>query len=100
MRILNRDEFGKEPSGVLYFQVESEYQEEICVKYESIYHDGNFTDWTCAPLIKVNIDAVCMELPDNNVGRDGCFDQEALFFVLEDDDICDIIDKLGQFVKG
>ena len=100
MRILNRDEFGEEPSGVLYIQVEGECQEEICVKYESIYLGGNFTDWMCAPLIEVNVDAVCITVPDISVGRDGCFDQDALFFVLENDDVYDIIEKLGQYVKG
>jgi hypothetical protein len=98
MKILNREEFGKEPEGILFFQYEESENDldDIRIKHKSLVSErrNGFFDYTYSELIRFNIEQVRLELDD--ISRDGCFMNDAIYFVLENDDIDILIEQLQR----
>lgn len=113
MKIVNRKTFLSMPSGTVYCEYESMANwGELCVKRETIANGG---DWYYAPLI--GVDAIdtgeladtlrdmeeddCIEVSnDPNIKqRDGMFDSEAMFLILDPKDIEGVVQALIASTK-
>lgn len=111
MKIINKEEFYKLPSGTLYSEYEPCIISELKIKQETIFgFNGEPIDWFYQDLIgnvKENVslgyhetleqsreDKASIELDFDSIERDGCFVEEQLFAVYEKGDLEGLISKL------
>jgi len=106
MRIINRQEFLKMPSGTVYAKVPKEWiVEGLCVKFDSV----GTIDWYYMSFDWVDADdsSEAMDRMDkmkegesypvqNSITRDGLFDQEDQFMIYEKEDVETIIKELSR----
>jgi hypothetical protein len=107
MRIVNLKEFLTLPSGTVYMNYKPCIFESLCVKVDNVHEDS--IDFILKELVTVDAESseewhdkiydamengTSLKLDFNATERDGCFDEEQLFAVLEKEDIKGIIEVL------
>jgi hypothetical protein len=106
MRIFTRAEFMELPEGVIFAKGKPWFFEDLCVKGETIVHEGKAIDFFARGLQWVSAfdsgeatrrlddmleNGASYPLEDAE-GRDGCFDKDDLFLVYEAADLKDMAD--------
>jgi hypothetical protein len=102
MRVVNREKFLDLPDGTIYAKGVQWAFESLCIKGESLRnHDGKPFDWAVTNPCWVEargsdeafqkleeMHALGVSYPcEKDYGRDGCFDEDAVFMVFEKDDL-------------
>lgn len=118
MRIVNRQKFMELPSGTLYRKFIKPYSfDDVKVKYDSLKSADNsqYSDFVCMPLGDVEFDCtgqyferlddmmyqgISYPLDLDCAGRDGCFEQDAMFLVYERDDLIKLRDFIAALVDA
>jgi len=116
MRIVNKQQFMALPSGTLYRKFTTPYAfGEMEVKFDSLPSSSNpgYGDFVCMPLGDIEWDETGQmfdrldEMAEQGTsypidldcaGRDGCFEQDAMFLVCEKDDVVKLRDFLSSLI--
>lgn len=113
MRILNRDDFMLEPAGTVYTEYAPCYFGHWKIKEETLSYDGRNSDWiyqsldpdfddakdSCEwaeTLDKIEAGEKSPPMTFDIAGRDGVFEQDQLYAVLDKDDLQKLIARLVQ----
>ncbi len=101
MKILRRADFLKLPEGTIFAKGKPWYFENLSIKADSLFLEGGGNDFLCLslPWVEASDSGQAMSRLDemletgvsypmeDSYGRDGCFDDEEVFLVLEEDDL-------------
>lgn len=96
MKIINREEFLKMPSGTVYCKGKPWYWEQICVKRESLENDWYYLELDQVPANdsgewvenQERMLETGGEMPIQIIeARDGCFDDKEIFLIYSQDDL-------------
>lgn len=115
MRIVNRLEFMELPPGTLYKKFTTPYAfEDVMVKFDSLpYRENGDGDFVCMELGSIENDGTeqylnrldemmgteaYYPLDLDCAGRDGCFEDDAMFLIYERDDIIKLRDFIASLV--
>ena len=114
MYLINKKEFEKKHRGTVYMKYcfTDGWVDEVMIKGDNIYSKNNeFIDWGESQLIDLGPDSFnnferCEQSPEEHMylqhdvyGRDGCFEEEQMFFILEPVDIEGIINRLQKSLE-
>lgn len=110
MRIINRIEFLKLPENTLYMSYEPQIYGDLEIKLESLQNDF-YVEYLHGFIEGTNCSGTNSEAHDyaektgetfifsETSGRDGCFDDDQLFAVYDNEDIIQLINKLAKCLK-
>lgn len=115
MKIVNRLEFMKLPSGTLYKKFTTPFAfEDLAVKFDSLsFHEDGTGDFVRMGLAEVEWDETSQmfdrldEMMEQGAsypldldcaGRDGCFEPDAMFLVFEREDVIKLRDFLTELL--
>ena len=107
MRIINLEEFRKMPENTIFMKFQPDVFESLAIKGETWDVDFLYSsitdDLVCRSsdeysdlLDSARLHGKSIKVGFDNEGRDGCFDNDQLFAVYENDDILGLISVLNK----
>jgi hypothetical protein len=112
MLIESRQDFMRRPAGTIYCKGKPWFWEQICVKGDTLFHDGKAADWCYRDWAWVSasdseqaIDRLTLMAEANasfpiedTEGRDGCFDEQDLFLIFEPEDLAQMAEDIAKAI--
>ena len=113
MRVVDRPTFLSLPEGTIYAKGKPAYWEGLCIKGETIFHDGLASDWSSLnpcwvqskageeiinEMLRAFEDGLSRPMEDA-YGRDGCFDNDEMFLIFQRPDLETLRNFIDQAIS-